>query len=71
MVDYMTFLEECWKAEDENRVGKSNSKGKLKTSTAIIPSTQSDEFTKQLKMQQQQFGTRMGKMKTLVTTLQT
>ena len=37
-VDYMTFLEECRKAEDENRVGKSNSKGKLKAAAATIPS---------------------------------
>ena len=48
-VDYMTFLEECRKAEDENRVGKSKSKGKLKAAAATIPSTQNDEFTKQLK----------------------
>ena len=27
LVDYMTFLEECWNAEDEDRVGKSKSKG--------------------------------------------
>ena len=70
-VDYMTFLEECRKAEDEDRIGKSKSKGKLKAAAATIPSTQSDEMTKQLKKQEQQFDTMMGKMKTLVTTLQT
>ena len=69
MVDYMTFLEECRKAEDEDRVGKSKSKGKLKAAAATIPSTQSNEITKQSKKQQQQFDTLMGKMKTLVTTL--
>ena len=68
MVDYMTFLDECRKAEDEDRVGKSKSKGKLKAA-ATIPSNQSDEITKQLKKQQQHFDTIMGKMKTLVTTL--
>ena len=67
----MTFLEECRKAEDEDRIGKSKSKGKLKAAAATIPSTQSDEMTKQLKKQEQQFDTMMGKMKTLVTTLQT
>ena len=53
----MTFLEECRKAEDEDRVGKSKSKGKLKAAAATIPYTQNDELTKQLKKQQQQFDT--------------
>ena len=33
-VDYMTFLEECRKAEDEVRAGKSKSQGKLKIASA-------------------------------------
>ena len=66
----MTFPKECRKAEDEDRVGKSKSKGKLKGAAATIPSTQSDEITKKLKKQQQQFDSLMGKMKTLVTNLQ-
>ena len=70
-VDYITFLEECRKAKDEDRVGKSKSKGKLNAAAATIPSTQNNEITKQLKKQKQQFDTLMGKMKTLVTTLQT
>ena len=45
----MTFLEECRKAEDENRMGQSKIKGKLKAAAAIISSPQSDEITKQLK----------------------
>ena len=48
-VDYMTLLEECRKAEDEDRAGKSKSKGKLKVAAATIPSTQSDALAKQLK----------------------
>ena len=67
----MTHLEECGKAEVEDRVRKSKSKGKLKVAAATIPSTQNDEFTMQLKKQHHQFDTLMGKMKTLVTTLQT
>ena len=70
-VDYMTFLEECRKAEDEDRIGQSKCKGKFKEAAATIPSTQSDESTKQLKKQQQQTDTLVDKMKTLVTTLQT
>ena len=69
-VDYMTFLEECRKAEDEDGVGKAKSKGKVKITAAAISSAQSDAFTKQLKRQQQQFDTLMGKVQAMVTTLQ-
>ena len=48
-VDYMTFLEECRKAEDEDRIGQTKFKGKLKAAVATIPSTKSDEIAKQLK----------------------
>ena len=33
-VDYMTFLEECRKAEDEDGVGKPRPKGKVKVAAA-------------------------------------
>ena len=56
-VDYMTFLEECRKAEDEDRVGKPKPKGKLKMAADNISSTPNDAFAKQLKRQQQQFDT--------------
>ena len=36
-VDYMTFLEEFRKAEDEDRIGQSKFKGKLKAAAATIP----------------------------------
>ena len=68
-VDYMTFLEECRKAEDEGRAGKSKIKGKLKVAAATISSTQSDALAKQLK-RQQQFDTLMGKMQSMIDTLQ-
>ena len=38
-VDYMTFLEECRKAEDEDRAGKPKTKGQLKIAAATISST--------------------------------
>ena len=63
-VDYMTFLEECRKAEDEERVGQSTIKGKLKAAAATIPSTQGDASTKQLKKHQQQLDILVGTMKT-------
>ena len=69
-VDYMTFLEECRKAEDEDRAGKSKIKGKLKVATATIPSTQSDVLAKQLIRLQHQFDTLMGKMQSMIVTLQ-
>ena len=70
-VEYMTFLEECRKAEDEDGVGKSKSKGKVKIPAATAsPSSQNDALAKQLKRQQQQFDTLMGKVQAMVTTLQ-
>ena len=69
-VDYMTFLEECRKAEDEERAGKSKIKGKLKVAAVTIPSTQSDALAKQLKRQHHQFDTLMGKMQSIIATLQ-
>ena len=69
-VDYMTFLEECGKAEDEDRAGKPKTKGKLKIVAATISSTPNDAFAKQLKRQQQQFDTLMGKVQSMITTLQ-
>ena len=49
-VDYMSFLEECRKAEDEDGVGKVKAKGKIKVAAATtsFPSY-SDAFAKQLK----------------------
>ena len=73
-VHYMTFLEECRKAEDEDGVGKVKPKGKIKvaaaTTTTSSPSY-SDAFAKQLKkQQQQQVDALMGKVQAMVTTLQ-
>ena len=72
-VDYMTFLEECRKAEDEDGVGKIKPKGKVKvaagTTTATSPSY-NDAFAKQLKKQHQQFEALMGKVQAMLTTLQ-
>ena len=73
-VDYMTFLEECRKAEDEDGVGKFKPKGKFKVAAATpstpSPSSYNEAFSRQLKKQQQQFDTLMNKVQALVTTLQ-
>ena len=64
----MTFLEECRKAEDEERAGKPETKGKLKIAAATISSTPNDALAKQLKRQQQQFDTLIGKVQSMITT---
>ena len=70
-VDYMSFLEECRKAKDEDGVGKAKAKRKIKIPAATASSSaHSDAFAKQLKRQQQQFDTLMGKVQAMVTTLQ-
>ena len=72
-VDYMSFLEECRKAENEDGMGKVKTKGKIEvaaaTTTTSSPSY-SDAFAKQLKKQQQQFDALMSKVQAMVTTLQ-
>ena len=73
-VDYMTFLEECRKAEDEDGVGKPKPKGKVNIAAATTstpsPSTYNDAFTRQFRKQQQQFDTLMCKVQAMVITLQ-
>ena len=45
-------------------------KGSWKVAAATISSTHSDALAKQLKRQQQQFDTLMGKMQSMIATLQ-
>ena len=53
-VDYMSFPEECRKAEDEDGMDKAKAKGKIKIAVATASSpAYSDAFAKQLKKQQQ------------------
>ena len=65
----MHFLEECRKAEDEDKVGQQAKTGqtKAKVAAAIIPPTREDEFAKQLKYQQHQIDTLVGQVKNLVS----
>ena len=49
-IDYMHFLEECCKAEDEDKVGQAKAgPPKAKVAAATIPPTREDELSKQLK----------------------
>ena len=67
-VDYMHFLEECRKSEDEAKAGQAKAaarvKAKLKQWHNITPPPpRKTELTKQLKYQQHQIGTLVGQMK--------
>ena len=67
-VDYMYFLEECHKAEDEDKVGQAKAgPPKAKVAAATIPPTREDELSKQLKYQQHQIDTLVDKVKNLVS----
>ena len=53
-VDYMTFLEECRRAEDKDGVGKIKPKGKVKVAATTATASSlsySDAFAKQLRKQ--------------------
>ena len=67
-MDYMHFLEECRRAEDEDRVGQTKSNPpKAKVAAAAVPPTREDELAKQLKYQQHQIDTLVGQVKNLVS----
>ena len=67
-MDYMHFLEECRKAEDEDKVGQMKANPpKAKVAAATGPPTREDELTKQLRYQQHQIATLVGQVKNLVS----
>ena len=59
----MHFLEGCRRSEDEGMAGqaKAATRVKAKAATATLPPTKEEELTKQLKYQQHQIDTLMGK----------
>ena len=67
-MDYMQFLEECRKVEDEDKVGQIKvNPPKAKVAAATVPPTREDELTKQLRYQQHQIDTLVGQVKNLVS----
>ena len=67
-VHYMHFLEECHKAEDEDKVGQVKAgPPKAKEAAATISPTRDDELAKQLKYQQHQIDTLVDQVKNLVS----
>ena len=71
-VDYMQFLEECRKVEDEDKVGQDKlNPPKAKVAAATVPPTRDDELAKQLRYQQHQIDTLVGQVKALVSAVKT
>ena len=67
-VDYMQFLEECRKVEDEDKMGQVKpTPPKAKVAAATVPSTRDDELAKQLRYQQHQIDTLVGQVQNLVS----
>ena len=68
-VDYMHFLEECRKSEEEGKAGqaKAATRVKAKAAAATLCPTKEEGLTKQLKYQQHQIGTLVGQVKNLVS----
>ena len=67
-IDYMHFLEECRKAEDEDKVGQTKTNPpKVKVAAATVPPTREDELAKQLRYQQHQIDALVGQVKNLVS----
>ena len=70
-LDYMHFLEECRKAEEEGKVGQTTAGTKAKVAAATISPTKEDELTKQFKYQQHQIDALVGQVKNLILAVKT
>ena len=66
-IDYMQFLEECRKVEEEGKVGQAKARVKVKEAAATLPPTKDDELSRQLKYQQHQIDALVGQVKDLVS----
>ena len=66
-IDYMHFLEECRKSEEERKAGEARApvKAKIKAAAAS-PTPNKDEMPRQLKYQQHQIDALVGQVKNLV-----
>ena len=66
-LDYMHFLEECRKSEEEGKAGQADAAPKAKAAAATVPPIKQDEVTKQLRYQQHQRDALEGQVKNLVS----
>ena len=62
-VDYMHFLEECRKSEEEGKAGQAEAASKMKAAAATVPPTKQDELVKQLNHQWHQIHAFVGASK--------
>ena len=65
-IDYMHFLEECRKSEEEGKAGQARAPVKAKIKAAASPNPNKDDMTRQLKYQQHQIDALVGQVKDLV-----
>ena len=67
-IDYMQFLEECRKSEEEGKAGQARApvKAKVKAAAATLTPNKDDGLSKQLKYQQHQIDAFEGQVKDLV-----
>ena len=67
-IDYMHFLEECRKSEEEGKAGQArvSVKAKVKAAAAILTPNKDDGLSRQLKYQQHQIDALVGQVKDLV-----
>ena len=67
-IDYMQFLEECQKSEEEGKAGQARAPAKVKVraAAATLPPNKDDGLSKQLKYQQHQIDALVGQVKGLM-----
>ena len=67
-IDYMQFLEECQKSEEEGKAGqvRGPTKAKVRAAAATLPPNKEDGLSNQLKYQQHQTDALVGQVKDLV-----
>ena len=67
-IDYMQFLEECRKAEEEGKAGQARApvKAKVKAAAATLTPNKDEGLSKQLKYQQHQIDSLVGLVRDLV-----
>ena len=66
-LDYMHFLGESRKAEEERKAGQAKAAPKARAAAATVPPTKQDELIKQLGYQQHQIDALVGQVNNLVS----
>ena len=69
-IDYMHFLEECRKSEEEGKAGQARAPVKAKIKVAVSPTPNKDDMSRLLKYQQHQIDALVGQVKDLVAVVE-